>query len=550
MKLKILSILLLFCIGLHPNADACVHRPRGVNRAFEQSAQQAIIVHHNGYEDLIIKVKYKFSGPGQNPNNLAWLIPTPNTPVSYKVARHELFQEAMIHFPNTNQKNDLLRFGRSGIARKPRRGQRKKKSVKLLDLVLVGNYQIQPIVATGPQAGTELNQWLSQNGYGEVPIKNMAWYLKNKWTFLAIKMTHDAGKGPLPSKGEFNPLHLRFKSEKIVYPLKFSSHQGVYNVSLYVITSKWLNRYSSWGQREWDPERFKRIEESYYRQNILQGYWAFWQAAKYGFEIAGTCQPIRYKGFWKDRRRERRGRRLTMRYQPHLYRLLTVIDARDPLPEFLYLNKFVGRNVNDAHNRVEDWANDFSIEYLDEEKQLKKMRPPEERIQYFLKQMTLSKENISEHHLVSLQVYSQLMARQEWQKKLIFELLKLRADQTRRSSSMPLFVHAHDSSQWILDTLDQAQENRLSLSLVGMNLVKALDEVTQSKDKLRGPSHFASLLLDSRRSDLRCFAMAQLNRYFHKWPELRKDPKAMECVIKAALDPNSEVRRLAHGYKP
>lgn len=306
------------------STEACVHKPRGYSAVFEEVAQQAIIVHHGGYENLILRVQYEFKDPNQKrPAELAWVIPVPNAPVSYKVADPAVFKDAThVVFPRLDHRH----------GRKLKSGGRSRKADQLqfLEKVTVGNYQIQPIKAVGLEAGQALNVWLGKNGFSQVPVKNMSWYVDQSWTFLAVKMKAPKGQKALAVKGAFNPLQIRFKSQNIVYPLKFSSHQGTFDISLFVITS-----------------------------TVLQEEDLFWELGRFG--VQAFPKP---KGFRLSRIQEAR---------PALHKLLTTLAPNEDIPDQLYMSKLIGRSINSDRNKVENWDRDFAIRLPLEDRERSKL---------------------------------------------------------------------------------------------------------------------------------------------------------------------------------
>ena len=226
MHLLILILVSAFLTFTASPLLACLHPPKTYKGTVTELSQQAIVFHHNGREELILKVDYTAKGPA--PRSLAWVIPTPKEPDHYAIEDGAIFKE-------------LFQFTRP-IPRGLRKKQRKSKSaapqgVTLLAKASVGEYDIQPLKVTGANAGKALNQWLKSNGYGEVARDAMAWYLEHNWTFLAIKILPKSAQKSLKKTGQFRPLRISFASKNIVYPLMFSSHQGVFDVTLYLITN-------------------------------------------------------------------------------------------------------------------------------------------------------------------------------------------------------------------------------------------------------------------------------------------------------------------------
>lgn len=101
---------------------------------------------------------------------------------------------------------------------------------------IVGDYEIQPVEILNDQAGGELNAWLSKKGFGTVPVENQRYYLTKGAVFLAIKL-----RGIKGAAVKLKPLHITYKANKLSLPLKFSSHSGIFDVTLYVFTDRRLD---------------------------------------------------------------------------------------------------------------------------------------------------------------------------------------------------------------------------------------------------------------------------------------------------------------------
>ena len=63
------------------------------------------------------------------------------------------------------------------------------------------------------------------------------YYISREWIWLAVKVNPPEGEEALAAEGELRPLRISFASSRIVYTLKFSAHQGTFDVNLYVVTS-------------------------------------------------------------------------------------------------------------------------------------------------------------------------------------------------------------------------------------------------------------------------------------------------------------------------
>src|SRR5712691_7776595 len=254
------------------------------------------------------------------PRSLAWVVPVPAVPDHYAVEPAKVFEELFKLVEESRPRPPAFSRGVSvaAVALK-----------KILQRVTVGEYEIQPIRARGADAGPALNAWLSENGFGAVPVENMKYYLDASWTFLAVKMSPPQDRTSLEKEGGFRPLRISFASNRIVYPLKFSSHQGAFGVTLYVLTEQGLaseeggRLKSELAHRLAKFDFFQRFPATnvYGRSTDFQRKWP---------ELAKLWSSVRNEGRVKF--------------------------------EQGTVNMLVAVRVNTRVNLLSDWAEDFSIE--------------------------------------------------------------------------------------------------------------------------------------------------------------------------------------------
>lgn len=209
-------------------AVPCCMVPATYKGTISQSAQEAVIFHADGREELILKISYKIDGNGL-PEHFAWVITVPNEPDHYEIADAALFEEVF------SWADQLTTVPSRGDSKGPKEDSQ---GLDFGKLVKVGPYEIQPVRALGLEALKGLNDWLTKNGFPAEDVDHMKYFVENKFTFLAIKISPPDGKKNVEASGGIPPLHLSFKSESIYYPLRFSSRQGVFDVNLYVLTRK------------------------------------------------------------------------------------------------------------------------------------------------------------------------------------------------------------------------------------------------------------------------------------------------------------------------
>ncbi|MEM9072967.1 MAG: DUF2330 domain-containing protein [Myxococcota bacterium] len=237
MKLWIATLI----VGTPAAALACLHPGGGGSHttSVTQNGQQALIVHHDGVEDLVLRVEYE--GLAETPS-LAWIVPVPAAPTDYGTADDALFDDL-------NEWVNLRRVWRPRSRSRGRSssGSRSSSTLVMLPAAQVGPFAVQPIQANGAQAATELNEWMTTNGFQPLPEANIRYYVERSWTFLAIKITPNSGT--LSGGGGLPPLRITFPSERAVFPLKLSTHMGMFPVRAYLITSEALTEEAFAGAR-------------------------------------------------------------------------------------------------------------------------------------------------------------------------------------------------------------------------------------------------------------------------------------------------------------
>ncbi|MBI4229346.1 MAG: DUF2330 domain-containing protein [Planctomycetes bacterium] len=223
--------------ALQAGARACICAPRDYKGSHEETAQEAIVFWQEGREDLVLKVDYRLT-PAQGealPASLAWVIPVPAVPDRYEEEDPDIFVDMFEAWEK--QTNPPLPVA-SESEQVPSFGDEEPVGIDLLPKATVGAYEIQPIRTRGSEGAAALDAWLGGNGFGTVPPGDMAYYVERDWVWLAIRIHPTEGEGTLAAEGGLRPLRISFASEGIVYPLKFSTGQGVFDVNLYLVTAE------------------------------------------------------------------------------------------------------------------------------------------------------------------------------------------------------------------------------------------------------------------------------------------------------------------------
>jgi hypothetical protein len=267
------SLALVIAALSAPTAEPCCMVPAGYKGSISQSGQEAILFHDQGREDLILKIHYEIRGDAM-PDRFAWIITVPNEPDGYAVADPDLFRQVhdwamnLVRPPVPSRgiaapalKAEGLEFGRA---------------------VRVGPYDIQPVRALGREALEGLNAWLSANGFPTEEPSHMAYFVDHKFTFLCIKVRPAEGEKSVAQSAGLVPLQLSFRTEQPYYPLRFSSRQGVFDVTLYAFTRDLFDFRRS-------GESLRRInwKDKGYQSNVAVGPELFPSALSKAYEKGG-----------------------------------------------------------------------------------------------------------------------------------------------------------------------------------------------------------------------------------------------------------------------
>lgn len=303
-------------------ALACMHLPGSYKGDWKQTEHEALVLWKDGREELVLRIGYHLHAQKDEPlpQHIGWVIPLPSTPDKYAVEKPELFDDLAQMAKKVRKpepRTNKGKFGGAGAFGGVQSG------VEVVDRAQVGEYDITALKGKGPDAARELNAWLTAAGYNEISLENMSYYTQRQFTFLAIKV--NSKHKQRETLGQLRPLLISFASEKIFYPLKFSTHQGVFSVRLYVIsegrpqTPTWLKK--------------RNLEiESYYKGRPMS-------------------VPLTTGLF----RTSDRG------YRTRLYNLYLALqrgklgNLRHP-----FFTVYSG-TVNDRENRLADWPTDFEL---------------------------------------------------------------------------------------------------------------------------------------------------------------------------------------------
>jgi hypothetical protein len=226
-------------------AQACIHGPSEYTVPIKAGGQAGLIFFADGRQQMVIRPSYTVEMPRDAKGNvkddattkltsLAWLIPVPNLPDTYKEADARMFGKLaeftkLEELDKRNWGKDEKSAGGAALGREDENG------MELDEVVKVGDYTIQPIRAKGELGGTELNGWLKDNGFGSVAEETLKFYVGKEYYWLAVRLHNPKG---LPADGQVKPLQIGFATDKPVYPLKINAGRGSFDLDLWLITNR------------------------------------------------------------------------------------------------------------------------------------------------------------------------------------------------------------------------------------------------------------------------------------------------------------------------
>lgn len=214
-------------------------------RDIAEPTQKALIVYQRGVEDLYLSVRY--SGDVED---FAWIVPTPSPPRVTQASTKLFYDMGVFTNPVKSQRFGCGGFGGGGLG-----GGRG--GVEALERTQVGIYDTSVLDASDPRA---LVAWLNGNGYNVSPriagVLND--YVQRGWCFTAMRIDLKRAQQSEVAKeggdkaeekdesaktaaklrdGTIQPIHLTFRSNAAVYPLRISSlNGGTSDLLLYLVT--------------------------------------------------------------------------------------------------------------------------------------------------------------------------------------------------------------------------------------------------------------------------------------------------------------------------
>lgn len=241
------------------DSQACIHSSEKFKGTVLNEGYEAIVFHNDGREELILNVKAGFSEAASADTEIGWVLALPAVPDAYDAKiDSRVFQEASLllyklgGFDNDADKGRGLSFGE----------EEKAPSIKVVKFN-VGPYEIHQIETLGDDAVKALNKWFQENNFATKDPKDMAFFVKRRYTFLCIKAKPGGeAKTGFGKSAKLSPLRVSFPTKKPFFPLKFSSHGGVFPLSLYLFTGKpidWVKSATTMKQLGWfSPKHIAR----------------------------------------------------------------------------------------------------------------------------------------------------------------------------------------------------------------------------------------------------------------------------------------------------
>ncbi|MEQ1748060.1 MAG: DUF2330 domain-containing protein [Prosthecobacter sp.] len=232
MKKHVLRFLMLTL----PVSISCIHvidAPYPV----KEDRKEALLFEHDGLSHLVVRTR--ISSP-ELPRSLAWIIPTPKPPILIKEESADLFPQLYKLIPDRIQTMPTLERFLPGCSTIPVPGE----VIVVHQPKSTEHYTTQTIEIRSENAAEALNGWLVKNGFSPVPEQNQRHYLIPGRAFVCVKIRKLPGGGA----AQIPPVHLAWRGEQATLPLKFSSHSGVFDVDLYVLSQMHMHadQFAEW----------------------------------------------------------------------------------------------------------------------------------------------------------------------------------------------------------------------------------------------------------------------------------------------------------------
>jgi hypothetical protein len=182
--------------------------------------QESSVVRWDGEtEDIVMRLSV--SGDAEE---AAWIMPVPHR-ATVRLGNWKIFSDlSRITTPEVRERSyfwprsgdwPLVESDGNATGAAPEDGA----GVRDVGRQRLGPFDVARLTATDPDA---LSGWLDDNGFALPPrlAKELKPYVEQKWEYVAVKLVPSERDRALD--GPLDPLHLTFKSDRLVYPMRLS----------------------------------------------------------------------------------------------------------------------------------------------------------------------------------------------------------------------------------------------------------------------------------------------------------------------------------------
>lgn len=177
-----------------------------------ETYQKAVIIEEGQVETLILSTTFE-----GDPKDFGWVIPVPGKPEVDKSSN--LLFASLANYTKEKEKRGIQPILEMAPSQKALQG------ISIIETKQVDIYDISVLSSDDPDS---LAKWLREAGYQfpENSFYLLDEYIKNAWYFVVAKINPEGMTVDTETrlaKGQATPLKIKFKTEKLVYPLKISS---------------------------------------------------------------------------------------------------------------------------------------------------------------------------------------------------------------------------------------------------------------------------------------------------------------------------------------
>ncbi len=216
----VVLLVFLAAIPVVARADGCFVWRKGAD--INEPAQKALVYGDGQNETIVLQVRY--GGPAED---FAWIVPVPSRP------RVDALREEDDPFPELSWYTQ--RRQRWGVGA---RSAEHPGDVVVLERKIAGVYDMAVLEAADPRA---LATWLDAEGFAmpKGAARVLGPYVAGAWFFVAMRIDPaqlDRDEIGALARGELQPIRVRFRSARLVYPLFISSlNAGRLDLLLWVL---------------------------------------------------------------------------------------------------------------------------------------------------------------------------------------------------------------------------------------------------------------------------------------------------------------------------